>query len=372
MKKMLFRKLLYDCLFFFLITTMSISVIIWVFQAVNFLDIMIEDGRNYLVYLGYTISSLPKIISRILPFAIFFSFAYVILKYEMSNELIIFWNFGVNKLSLVNFFFLFSIVITIFQIILLSLLVPKSQELGRSLLRKSDVHYFEGLIKPKKFNDTIKNLTIYAEDKDADGTLRNIYIKKLSSDQKFQITYAKKGIFELKANRRVLVLYDGQTINGNNQNLTNFSFSKSDFGLAEMSSHTVTSKKVQEQSTSDLIKCLKILKSKKNNKMVNCENTNIRNIYKELFKRLIKPLYLPSLILISLLFITSSKESIKFNKLKFSIFIFGILTIILSESSIGYIQEDILFNFLLIFIPIIISICLYLIFFQKFNYKITK
>ena len=44
MKKLLFRKLLIDCLTFFLITLLSASVIIWVFQAVNFLDIMIEDG----------------------------------------------------------------------------------------------------------------------------------------------------------------------------------------------------------------------------------------------------------------------------------------------------------------------------------------
>ena len=35
---------------------------VWVFQAVNFLDIMIEDGRGYLVYLNYTLLNFPKII----------------------------------------------------------------------------------------------------------------------------------------------------------------------------------------------------------------------------------------------------------------------------------------------------------------------
>ena len=129
MKKILFRKLLFDCLIFFFITLMSISVIIWVFQAVNFLDIMIEDGRNYLVYLGYTFSNFPKIISRIVPFALFFSFSYIFIKYEMNNELIIFWNFGVSKLTLVNFFFKFSLIATIFQIILLgAILAPVLEE----------------------------------------------------------------------------------------------------------------------------------------------------------------------------------------------------------------------------------------------------
>jgi len=42
MKKILFRKLLSDCSLFFLITLLSSSLIIWVFQAVNFLDILIR------------------------------------------------------------------------------------------------------------------------------------------------------------------------------------------------------------------------------------------------------------------------------------------------------------------------------------------
>ena len=67
MKKILFKKILSDCFIFFLITLISTSIIIWVFQAVNYLDIMIEDGRSFIVYTNYTLLSLPKIVSKILP-----------------------------------------------------------------------------------------------------------------------------------------------------------------------------------------------------------------------------------------------------------------------------------------------------------------
>ena len=92
MKKILFRKILIDCLSFFLISLLSASIIVWVFQAVNFLDIMIEDGRSFAIYSFYTALNLPKIITKLLPFAFFFSFFYVLAKYELSNELIILWN----------------------------------------------------------------------------------------------------------------------------------------------------------------------------------------------------------------------------------------------------------------------------------------
>ena len=78
MKKILYRKLLKDCLVFFIITLFSTGVIIWVFQAVNFLDIIVEDGRNYLVYLNFSILNFPKVLSKLLPFILFISFLYVI------------------------------------------------------------------------------------------------------------------------------------------------------------------------------------------------------------------------------------------------------------------------------------------------------
>jgi len=365
MKKIIFRKLLIDCLTFFFLALFGISTIIWVFQAVNFLDIMIEDGRNYNVYFNYTLLNFPKIVSRILPFALFFSFSYTFMKYEASNELIIFWNHGVNKLSIVNFFFWISILIMFIQILLMSIVVPKSQELARSKLRTSDIDYFEGLIKPKKFNDTIKGLTIFAEDKNDNEEFKNIYIKKNNKGKGFQITFAKKGVFELKGNERILVLYDGQTLTQNGENITNFNFSKSDFGLANTSSHLVTHKKIQEQSTVSLIKCMQTLFGLKNYVIINCNKINPRNIYKEIFKRLINPLYLPVLILISLLLILTSKENIKYNKNKFFIFFLGFGVIVLSESSLGYISKNLMKNFSILILPIIFTLIIYIIFIYK-------
>ena len=373
MKKIIFRKLLFNFLIFFLLVLFGISAIIWVFQAVNFLDIMIEDGRNYNVYLNYTLLNFPKILSRILPFALFFSFSYMFIKYENNNELIIFWNHGVTKMKIINLCFWTSILITFIQIIFLAIVVPKSQEIARSLLRSSDVDYLEGLIKPKKFNDTIKGLTIYAEDKNFNGEFKNIYIKKNNSNKGFQITFAKKGIFELKGNKKILVLYNGQTLNNNGSNITNFNFSKSDFGLSNMDSHLVKHPKIKELPTKILIDCLKSIFSKKSYSIINCNKNNPKEVYKELFKRLIGPFYLPLLTLISLLFILTSKEKRNYTKNKYLIFLIGFSIIILSETSLGYISNNLIKNISISTLPILFILITYIIFIYKlklFNKKI--
>ena len=328
MKIILFKKLLLDYLSFFFIALLASSIIIWVFQAVNFLDIMIEDGRNYFVYVNYTLLNFPKIFSKLFPFVLFFSLFYVTTRYEFDNELIILWNYGVNKIQIINFILLISFFLMLIQIVLTSIIVPGSQDKARSFLRTSKVNFFENFIKPQRFNDTITNVTIFSERKDAEGNLYNLYIKKEIDKNNLQITYAKKGIFKETKNSPVLVLFEGETITQKNNKFTNLRFSKSDFSLQNMASNTTIITKTQEISTLDLLICINFLYdlkfTDKEKNIVNCDDSNIKNILKEFYKRLVVPLYIPTLTLISFLLIIKSKENIDFFKIRIMTFVIGL------------------------------------------------
>ncbi len=375
MKKILYRKLLLDYLFFFFIALFSSSIIIWVFQAVNFLDIMIEDGRDYLIYVNYSILHFPKTLSKLFPFVLFFTLFYVTIKYEMNNELIIYWNFGVHKIEIINFIFKVSIIMTLIQLILTMLIVPKSQDLSRSFLRNSTINFYGNFIKPQRFNDTISGVTIFSEKKDSEGNLYNIYVKKEINKDEFQITYAKKGFFKDINKKPYLVLIDGETLSGKENNITNLSFSKSDFSLQNMDANTTTYKKTQEISSNNLFICLKDIFDNKFNinffhkNIENCSSTNFRSLIKEFYKRLIIPFYIPILMLIPLALITSSKENSNYSRLKFLTFLIGLFFIIFSETTIRFISDDMFNNFVIFFIPILILIFIYIIFISKFNIK---
>ena len=373
MKKILFRKLLFDCLIFFSITLISASIIIWVFQAVNYLDIMVEDGRDYLVYINYSLLNFPKIITRIFPFALFFSFSYVLSKYELNNELMILWNFGINKIQLINFFLIFSFFLMIFQILLTSYFVPKSQNISRQLLKSSNVDFFESFIKPKKFNDNIQGLTIYSDEKDDQGNLKNIYLKKETGGGSFQITYSKSGYFKTIGESKILILNNGETINSINNKLSNFNFTQSELSLAQLDSNIIKVDKIQETSTSDLLECLERYldfsslskKIKSTKKIQNCTIENLDNIYKEIYKRFIIPFYIPILILISTCLIIYSKESINYSRYRILIFLIGLSIIIFSETTLKFVQNTFLLNMKLVVIPLAIFVTLYLVILLK-------
>jgi len=377
MKKILFKKIIFDCLIFFLITLISSSIIVWVFQSVNFLDLIVEDGRDYFTYINYSLLNFPKIISKILPFAIFFSFTFVLAKYEINNELITFWNFGVHKIHLINFFLKISFFVFLIQLLITSYIVPNFQNLSRSLIKSSGIDFFESFLKPKKFNDNIQGLTIYVDQKNTDGSLENIYLKKDTGAGNFQITYAKKGFFKSIGETKIMVLQNGKTINKINNKESSFVFSSSEMTLSNLDSDVIKVYKIQETRTNELLKCLDryfktyLIISKDSNLFIqNCTVENLGNIFKELYKRIFIPLYLPILILISVSLIMCSKENINYSKFRILNFLLGILIIIISEISLKFINETFLKNLFIFFLPFIIFIKIYLVIYFKLNFKL--
>ena len=198
MKKLIFKKFAKDIFQFFLLVSISISLIVWVIQAVNYLDIVTEDGHGFKVYFLYTLLSLPKIFSKILPFIYFVSIFYIILKYENNNELIIFWTIGIKKLDFVNILLKFSILYLILQLLFTTFIVPKTLDKARSYIRSSNLDLYSSTIQEKKFIDAVKDLTIFVEEKNTDGEFKNIFLKEKIEGNKYQIIFAKKGLISKK------------------------------------------------------------------------------------------------------------------------------------------------------------------------------
>jgi lipopolysaccharide export system permease protein len=376
MKKIIYRNLATDCLKFFLLTAFTISTIIWVLQAVNYLDFVIEDGHGFFVYFNFTLLSFPKILSRIYPFAIFLSFSYILLKYEDKNELIIFWNFGIKKINFINFFIKISFFFVIFSLLLNALIVPAAQDKARSFIRSSNLDFFESALKPKTFVDIVKNLTIYYENKNENGMLENMFLHDKTSPNESQTTIAKTGIFEMRGDKKILVLYDGKTINNVNRKTSEFNFSKTDFNISNFSTHTVTHQKTQETPTKDLILCLLIVNNLKKDidskirlGLSNCQTSTIVDVYKETYSRLIKPIYITFLVAISLLLILKSKIDPTFKKQKFRIYLLGFLSIIFIESSSKFVSSDLIQNLFLLMLPFILMLIIYFYFLISLKVK---
>ena len=212
MEKLIFKKIIKDISLFLFISITCVATIVWIIQAVNYLDLVSEDGHSFKVYFFYTLLSFPKIFARLMLFMFFLSVFYTIIKYEEKNELIIFWVNGVKKSVFLNFIVKFSIIIFFLQLFLNIFIVPKAQDLGRSFIRSSNIDYLPSLIKSKKFINAVEKLTIFIEKKDNDGNLINIFINDLNNVSISKSIFAKKGEIIKQDNNYYFILSNGNII----------------------------------------------------------------------------------------------------------------------------------------------------------------
>ena len=371
MKKLLFAHFLKDTFFFFILMTLTLGLIVWVIQAVNYLDFITEDGHGFFVYFSYTFFNFPKIIHRILPFIFFVSLFYQINRYELKNELIVYWTAGVSKLQFIKVILSFSLFFMIFQIIMGSYISPKGQDKARNFIRNSNIDFFPSLFQEGKFIDVVENLTIFIEFEKPSGTYNNIYLKEIKKglDNSSRVIYAKKGYLNNSNEKKYLELFNGDIVNINGSKTNNFSFDKINFDLSEYTSKSTTFPKIQELNSKLLIKCwtynakgkAKDLKSE----IFSCDKSTIKNVKEEVFKRFYKPIYLLLLSMIACLIFFISKENKRFMLYKYIIFFIGIATIILSELSLRYASNNTIGFYFFIFFPLFSILSLYIFSFIK-------
>ena len=137
--------------------------------------------------------------------------------------------------------------------------------------------------------------------------------------------------------------------------------------------NTTTFIKTQELSSLKLYKCINSVyfspQKKPNKNIENCTLKNLKNIYKEIYKRYIIPFYIPLLALITFLLVLSSKENSNYYKLKIFTFLFGLFFIIFSETTVRLISDNLFKNSFIVFVPYFSFAILYLFLFKKFNFK---
>ena len=250
--------------------------------------------------------------------------------------------------------------------------MPKTLDKARSYIRSSNLDLYSSIMQEKKFIDAVKNLTIFIEEKNDDGELKNIFLKEKINENEYQIIFAKKGIINEKNNKSSLLLFDGTIINSTNDKTNSIEFSETRTNLSKFSTHTTTHPKIQEITTYDLFACIVKLKNfsstfiidkfKTKKSLVNCHMNNIKISFQETFKRIILPFYLPVLTLIASLIIIKSKDDYEFFKYKLVLFVFGVMTIIISEISMSYSSSNILENIYLVSLPILLFFFIYIYF----------
>ncbi len=363
MNKLIFRKLYFDIFVFFILSSLAITSIVWIIQGINLLDIVTEQGHSFKVYFIYSFLSIPKIFSKLIIIALFLSLFTVINRYEENNEILVFWTNGIKKISFINFIFKISFIFVILQILFNIYIVPNTENLAQKYLKNSSIDFFPKLIQEKKFSKVMKNLNIFVEEYNENGILKGIYIKEKLGKDENKIIIASLGKLNKTKDGYNFQLFNGKIINIDKKGNFNLKFKETTYELSELNFKTRKNDKLGETKSYLLINCLKKFINERKNENLRCDKEDsflIKDIYEEIFKRIVNPVYIIILSLLSSLLILKSKVNRFKNSFKYFIFFIGFLIIIFSELSYKFLSYNLEIEILFLILPIIFVILFYI------------
>ena len=353
----------------FLTVLFGLSMIALTVRAVNFLDLIVDNGYSVLAYFQYSFLNLLGISVKFIPLSFLISLTIFIMKHQQDNEFIILWTSGVKKMSLIKMLISISFLVLLINLTFSIFLTPLALNKSRHLLNNENFNSFLPTVKSQKFNDSFKGFTFFVEEK-KDNQIVNIFIhdagnnlKNISPNSKEEYTntiLAENGIIESKK----LLLFNGKIISEKKNLETEIlNFQQIMIGLEDLETMVIKKPKIQETSTITLIKCL-ISKQQNDNF---CNDDFKKEIISTLNRRLVMPFYIPAISLICALALIRTR---KIYLSKYFIFFYSFALLVFIELIVRYTGLNSTLLYIFVFLPILLMVIFYFYLIYKFSVEL--
>jgi len=320
------------------------SLVIWLMQAVRLLDLVYQDGNTFFVYIQYTIFQLPKIMARLSIIIFLITIFWTISNLEDSNEIRTISFFGFDPKSLFFKFVKFSLFFALILIFFKAFIVPYFNKKSRNLLLEGGISSFSNLLKENNFNNPSKKTTIYIEEKNKIGELKNIIIfqEELATNK---VIIARNGIVTKIKEENYLITEKGIVQEMDSKGIiSQITFDKTATDIKNFKKKSADYYKFNEFSFSELLNLL------------NESGGKNLGALSELLNILLVPLIIPSLLLLLSRLFISHEYIISKKLLKFYLFVIGFFLIFILEYLLSYSGKNILFGYIFFFYLIFLFI----------------
>lgn len=208
-----------------LLIAFSLTAIIWLTQALRFIDYIVNRGVSSWTFLQLTGLMAPSLLFVIVPVAVFVSVLFIYHRLNTDSELVVLRAAGLSRWQMSRPVWMIGGAAAIFSYVLALYFMPASYHKFKEMQSFLRDNYASLLLQEEVFNTPIKGLTVFVRNRHADGELEGLLVHD-NRDPNYPITMmAQRGRIEQSSSGPRFLLY-----NGNRQELRSgrFSFLKFD------------------------------------------------------------------------------------------------------------------------------------------------
>lgn len=203
------RYLLSQLLALFGFFSLVLVAIYWINRAVGLFDQLVGDGQSALVFLEFSMLTLPNVIRLVLPISAFAGTVYVINRLMSESELVVMQATGFSAFRLARPVLIFGLLVAVMMLILMHVLVPASR--ATLALRTAEIsqNVTARFLNDGQFMHPAKGVTLYIREITPNGELRDLLLMDDRSDRD-RLTYtASRALLVRGDTGPKLVMLDG-------------------------------------------------------------------------------------------------------------------------------------------------------------------
>ena len=181
----------------------------WVNRAVGLFDQLIGDGQSALVFLEFSLLTLPNVIKLVLPVAGFIATVYVGNRLMSESELVVMQATGFSAFRMARPVLYFGLCVSLMMLVLIHILVPASRGMMEAQRAAMSENITARYLTDGQFTHPSKGVTLYIREISASGELVDLF---LADDRSIldRTTYtARKALFARGDAGPKLIMFNG-------------------------------------------------------------------------------------------------------------------------------------------------------------------
>jgi lipopolysaccharide export system permease protein len=222
----------------FLITLVTLTVVIWFTQAMRDFDLITSERQTLFVYIGITGMIVPLLVMIIAPIALMVSSGHVLNRLGADSEIIVMNAAGVSPRRLMRPFLAAAILVSLLVAAIAAYISPRALRELRDWSSQVRADILTNIVQPGRFTSVGGDLTFHIADRRPNGMLVGIFVDD-RRDPNEQATYlAEQGEIVKSSQGTFLVLEHGsiQRLQAGHTDPRILSFDRYPFDLSKFTS----------------------------------------------------------------------------------------------------------------------------------------
>ncbi|SNX70540.1 lipopolysaccharide export system permease protein [Cereibacter ovatus] len=189
--------------------SLVLVLVYWINRAVGLFDELISDGQSALVFVEFSLLTLPNVIRLVLPISAFAATVHVVNRLSQESELVVMQATGFSGFRLARPVVFFGLIVALMMLALTNYLVPASRAVYSDRSAEIADNTTQRFLREGEFLHPARGVTLYIREVSEAGELSDLFLSDERQGVRPTIYSARRGVLVRSGDAPKLVMIDG-------------------------------------------------------------------------------------------------------------------------------------------------------------------